>query len=123
MQQHTAAVTVIGMGVLASGTSFYLVSSQNEPGRSHVVEQQPSRLVCDCKGFTYRGKCAHVAAVVAHKQKLELARAHAEAIIAEDRISRGMSANDAQPTTSAKAPAHGRWYGGRSQEPFSFLRR
>lgn len=70
-----AAAEVIGVGVLTSGASFYLVSSQTEAGRAHVVEQLPARLACDCKGFGYRGRCAHVAAVVAHKARLELERA------------------------------------------------
>ena len=104
MQKHTEAATVIGTGVLASGASFYLVSSQSEPGRSHVVEQQPTRLICDCKGFAYRGKCAHVAEVVAHKAALELARANAEAIIADAGLSRGTPATaPARPAASASA--------------------
>ena len=105
MQKHTEAATVIGTGVLASGASFYLVSSQSEPGRSHVVEQQPTRLICDCKGFAYRGKCAHVAAVVAHKAALELARANAESIIADaglSHVKRGTPA-PARPAASAAA--------------------
>lgn len=60
-QNQPAAIT--GNGTLASGTAFYLVSSSSEVGRSHVVTCQPGHLTCDCRGFFYRGKCAHIALV------------------------------------------------------------
>ncbi len=65
---------VLGTGVLYNGTghAFCLVSSSSEPGRVHVVEYLPGgRLTCDCKSYHYRGRCAHVAAVVTLQQRLE----------------------------------------------------
>lgn len=124
MQKTQATAEVIGAGVLLDGSNVYLVSSQTEEGRAHIVRQEAARPVCDCKGFHYRGRCAHVAAVVAHKQKLELARAEAEAIIAEAAsASRGTPAT-ARPaaSASAKVPTHGPWFAGRSQQPFSMLK-
>jgi hypothetical protein len=119
MQKHTEAATVIGTGVLASGASFYLVSSQSEPGRSHVVEQQPTRLICDCKGFAYRGKCAHVSAVVAHKQRLQAE--HAEA---EDRVSRVAPATPKAPAMAYRQSSHpgDTALPRRNNEPFSLMR-
>jgi hypothetical protein len=38
--------------------------SRSEPGRAYVLRPGPDgRLVCQCKGWTIRGRCAHVDAV------------------------------------------------------------
>lgn len=77
MQKHQASMAeplpVSGTGVLLDSSNFYLVPSQSEDGRSHVVTQLPTRLSCDCKSYFYRQRCAHIAAVTAHKQRLQLA--------------------------------------------------
>lgn len=39
-----------------------LVPSQSEPGTYHVID--PVARTCDCKGFAYRGRCRHLAALV-----------------------------------------------------------
>lgn len=65
-------LVVMGTGVLLSGHGFYVIPSSSEPGRSHIVEQLPSRLSCDCKSFHYRGRCEHVRVVIAHKERLQL---------------------------------------------------
>jgi hypothetical protein len=106
MQKQETAAEVIGAGVLLDGSNVYIVSSQSEDGRSHIERQEATRLVCDCRGYHYRGRCAHVAEVVAHKTALELARANAEAIIADAGLSRGTPAPaPARPAASASAGA------------------
>jgi hypothetical protein len=71
-------LAVTGTGVDVEGTPFCVVPSQSEVGRSHLVRQLPSKLLCDCKAARYGCRCAHVAAVVAHKQRQQLAIAQAE---------------------------------------------
>lgn len=71
---------VTGTGVDVEGTPFYVVPSSTEPGRVHLVRQLPRRLVCDCKAAHYGKRCVHVAAVVAHKQRQQLAIARAESV-------------------------------------------
>ena len=48
----------------------YLVPSRTNPEQPHYVRLNPAS--CDCKGFTYRGQCAHVLAVVAMYDEQEL---------------------------------------------------
>jgi SWIM zinc finger len=67
-------LSVVGTGVLANENGFYLVPSANDPTRYYVVEQHPTHLSCTCKDHFYRGRrCKHIAAVVAHKQRVQLA--------------------------------------------------
>ncbi len=44
-----------------TGEIAYAVPSQTQPGKFHLTDGQ----TCDCKGFSYRRTCAHVAAAAA----------------------------------------------------------
>lgn len=124
-KQQAQPARVIGVGTLEDGVNVYIVTSQTEDGRVHLVRQLPARLACDCKGYTYRNKCAHVAAVVAHKQRLQLEQAQAEELAAP--IVRQMHAIaqtarelGASRGTHGATPAR---FGGRDQRAFSLMAR
>jgi hypothetical protein len=50
----------VGTDQVILGGNGALVSSRSVPGSWHLVKGGQ----CDCKGFEFRGKCRHVAAVV-----------------------------------------------------------
>jgi hypothetical protein len=56
--------------IVRDGKSAYLVPSRSHPELPHYVRLNPAS--CDCKGFQYRGQCAHVVAVVAMYEEREL---------------------------------------------------
>jgi predicted nucleic acid-binding Zn finger protein len=77
--QPAEPVAVVGTGVLKNGNGFYLVPSESDPTRYYVVEQHPTHLNCTCKDHFYRGRrCKHIAAVVAHKTRLQYEQAQAQ---------------------------------------------
>jgi len=49
----------VGEDQVILGKNGSLVSSKSQPGGWHIVKDG----ACDCKGFEYRGKCRHLAAV------------------------------------------------------------
>jgi hypothetical protein len=50
-----------------AGADRYRVTGGTEP---HLVERQgPGDWRCDCKGFAYRGRCTHVAAVLLMRER------------------------------------------------------
>lgn len=51
-----------GETVIPMSESLVLVASKSEFGVWHAVERLNGRLHCDCHGFTFRGKCRHLAA-------------------------------------------------------------
>lgn len=126
--QTAVETRVIGAGELLNGHGCYLVPSSEDPTRCYIVEQWPTRLGCTCKDHFFRHRqCKHIRAVLEHKQRLQLAAAEADradAQVVEECASRGTAAPS--PTRggalAAKTPAHGRYFGARSQEPFSFMR-
>lgn len=123
-EESTEVLPVVGSGVLIDGTPFYCVPSQTEAGRVHLVRQFPTRLSCDCRGYHYRGKCAHLEAVKAHKRALQLAEADrayqvARAEVAETR--RTLEAINRTAGAAATSARTERW-GGRSQAAFSLLK-
>lgn len=123
-QESAEVLPVVGSGVLLDSTPFYVVPSQSDEGRSHLVQQLPMRLSCDCKAFHYRGRCIHVRSVVAHKQALQLAEADrayklARADVAETR--RELQAINRTASAAATSARPERW-GGRSQAAFSLLK-
>lgn len=103
--QAKAAAEVLpvsGAGVLSDGSNFYLVPSQSEEGRSHVVTERDGYWACDCKGFHYRGKCVHVTVVIAHQEQLQRPRETAER---DAREAQEIPASRGTDVTPAPAPA------------------
>ena len=52
----------------------YLVHSHSEPDTWHEC----SRITCDCRGYQYRGRCRHIAAVREHVLRQEASQRDAE---------------------------------------------
>jgi len=76
-----AGLEVIGQGHLKAGngtTRVFLVPSQSDPTRTHVVRLVGRRLQCDCTASQYGRICAHRATV--HMELVvEASRREAEA--------------------------------------------
>jgi hypothetical protein len=51
-----------------TGLVTILVPSQSVSGKYHVVD--PKAGTCDCRGYQYRQRCSHVAAVAAERRPL-----------------------------------------------------
>lgn len=75
-----AGLQVVGVGRFkADGRRFYLVPSQREPLRNHVVRLVGHSLVCDCQAAAHGQICAHRASVHMYLTvAAERRRAHAE---------------------------------------------
>ena len=65
-----AAATIHPTQIVADGPGSYLVPSRSNPEQPHFVRLNPAS--CDCRGFAYRGHCAHVVAVVRMYKEAEL---------------------------------------------------
>ena|SRR5690242_6745181 len=121
-------LSVVGTGVLANENGSYLVPSASDPTRDYVVEQHPTHLSCTCKDHFYRGRrCKHIAAVVAHKQRVQLAVARQSL----EEVQCDLVEMNASATTVSRVPVE---YGAKSAprqhlpqsqlnrtRPFSFL--
>lgn len=126
MRKHEtrAPLAVIGTGEMLDGGHVYIVPSQTEAGRVHLVRQLPTRLQCDCRAFHYRGKCAHVEAVKAHKAALLLAEVD-ETRAQLQTVRRDLAHVNAAAQTSAQTSAQDTrpaYFGGRSQAAFSLMK-
>lgn len=51
-------IEVSGEQIIVGGNG-YLVASESQPGAWHVVKASK----CDCRGFEFRGRCRHLAAI------------------------------------------------------------
>jgi hypothetical protein len=57
---HRVGLEITGQGRMrTTGDRFLLVSSATEPGRSHVVVIEGSRLHCDCQASNFGRMCQH----------------------------------------------------------------
>ena len=65
-----ATATISADQIVSDAHGAYQVPSRSVPGEMHYVRLNPAS--CDCKGFTYRGVCAHVLSVIAMYQEQEL---------------------------------------------------
>ena len=65
-----AAGTISADHIVRDGMNAYLVPSRTNPEQPHYVRLNPAS--CDCRGFEFRGVCAHVLAVVAMYQETAL---------------------------------------------------
>ena len=65
-----ATATIHPTQIIPDGPGAYLVPSRSAEGTMHYVRLNP--VSCDCKGFAYRGQCAHVLSVVAMYQETAL---------------------------------------------------
>lgn len=120
-QHETTELSVIGAGVTLEGVNFYVIPSQAEPGRVHLVRQLATRLSCDCRGYQYRNKCCHVDAVKAHKQRLQLETANAARAPARETHPLQPAAATSAGTASTVDPRDTAILR-RSQQPFSILK-
>ena len=68
--------TVNGEKVILANNGA-LVASKSQAGTWHVVKRVNGMLGCDCKGYQYRGTCAHLRAV----EQLERERAKRDTAI------------------------------------------
>ena len=62
--------TISADRIMRDGTNAYLVPSRTNPEQPHYVRLNPAS--CDCRGFEFRGVCAHVMAVVRMYEEQEL---------------------------------------------------
>lgn len=68
IEQHNEAVVRLAEQAKASGVRIYsynltyYATSKSEPGALHAV----TAWSCDCKGFAFRGRCQHHAALLDH---------------------------------------------------------
>ena len=53
------AIHALATALRGPNRAVYAVTSASKPGASHRVEVDGADLVCDCKGFRYRGMCRH----------------------------------------------------------------
>ena len=65
----TPAPIVTGCETDINGNVIYSVPSRTSADVYLIVERG-EQTVCYCKGFQYRGRCAHLDAVVAYKRRL-----------------------------------------------------
>ena len=73
MKTQMTAATVKGRSETdINGNTVYSVPSRCHPGDVYQVVEANGHLTCACKGFQYRGKCAHLDAVAAYKRAMAL---------------------------------------------------
>ena len=65
-----AAAMIHPSQIVRDGMNAYLVPSRTNPEQPHYVRLNPAS--CDCRGFEFRGVCAHVMAVVRMYEEQEL---------------------------------------------------
>ena len=109
MQQVVIATAKGEYSLIPGATGAALVSSKTTAGGWHVVKCGR----CDCQGFEYRGRCAHLDAIACYqrqaavRQELEVAAwALTEAAAAVERLSAELAAlTGGAPVPALPAPA------------------
>lgn len=100
-----------GQGHMKHGSQrFFLVPSQSDPSRSHVVIVDRSRLICDCLGALYGHVCVHRASVHAFLVvEASKAESRAERVTQElERESVEIERTDRQEAEAATERSHRR---------------
>ena len=73
-----AAIEALARVLAGPTTEQYRVDSSSKPGEYYLLEVDGSDVVCNCKGFSYRGSCQH-------------ARTLKELLVTGDELPRGFS--------------------------------
>ena len=55
----SAALETLARVLVGPTTEQYRVDSSSKPGEYYLVEVDGSDVICNCKGFSYRGSCQH----------------------------------------------------------------